>query len=352
LQNCLRLIKMKKKLLQHGFCVIRNEELGIRGWAKLNLMLCDHVYAIIDPTTTDKTEEILRTEFPEIEILYQDRHLGDSDYNKEGRTKSLIMHNNLTQFVTDRIQEGEWFATFAADERIALESIPQLLLDIEYAQKHCMGAVCHERLYDVLPIHESKIIRDPSSLYFVDTSKCEYEPNLFNYVLDFHNWTLRHGRIECKTPNWKKNPEPHSGYSERYNPLISEVPLWHFHRIKHNQINPTDWRDGLGGLEYLFKTYKGKLPIMPMRIPFDNWAIGLEYTPPKYLVHQQVYEANRKYQEIYLARERNKQELQRIKTEQEKNAIRLKNKEDRDRYIALGKYYQEHFDKEGNEVDV
>ena len=136
-------VRRMKKPLKYGFCVIRNEESCIRGWAKQNLLLCEHVVALLDPETTDKTEEILKTEFPQIEIIYQDRTLGDSDYGKEGKNKSLIHHNNLNKFVRERIQEGEWFMTTAADERFSKESIPTLLKDIEYAKLHDNGAIAH-----------------------------------------------------------------------------------------------------------------------------------------------------------------------------------------------------------------
>ena len=335
------------KPIKYGFCVIRNEESCIRGWAKQNLLLCEKVVAIIDPETTDKTEEILKTEFPEIEIIYQDRMLGDSDYGNAGSNHSLIMHNNLTKFVTERIQEGEWFMTTAADERFALESIPTLIKDIKYAKAHEMGAVCHERLYDVIPVNADQIKREPWSCYFITDVDKPKEPNLFNYVIDFADIVLRHGRIECKTPNWRKNPEPHSGYSERYNPLITHVPLWHFHRIKHHQITESDWRDGLGGLNDLLKKYNNTLPVMQMRIPFDDWTQGLEYSNKD--IDKAVYEANHTYKDQYMKVERYKQTHKPTIDVQVEKMKMLKWMQEKDRVIWLDEYYTTH-DYLGNEI--
>ena len=53
--------------------------------AKESLFFCEKVVCIIDPETTDKTESILRKEFPQIIIEYQDRSLGDSDDGHQGK---------------------------------------------------------------------------------------------------------------------------------------------------------------------------------------------------------------------------------------------------------------------------
>jgi hypothetical protein len=336
------------KPIKQGFGTIRNEEKCIRGWAKLMLLFCDKVTALIDPQTSDNTEKILKTEFPEIICEYQDRRLGDSDYGKEGKMKSLIMHNNHTKFVHERLEENEWFMTIAADERYSLESISALQDDLRYAQKHHFGAIASERLYEPLPLEASQIIRNANSTYAFDISVESFpQPNLFHYVVDYHDYCLRHVRIEQKTPNWEHKPGPHQGYSERCNTLVSAVPLWHFHRLKFECLNATDWRDFWHRLDEFKKKYRNKIPIMPMRLPFDDWTKGIEYTP-KYedLIAQTNFAYRQSYLERVLTIVRNQKEL----IQKEQNKIRLKNREDRERYIALGKYYQEHFDKDGNEL--
>lgn len=90
------------KPLKYGFCSIWNEEKCIRGWAKQLLALCEHVTAIVDPNTTDHTVNILKSEFPEVEILWQDRTLGDTDYTQI--QKLQILRSQLQILKKNRIE--------------------------------------------------------------------------------------------------------------------------------------------------------------------------------------------------------------------------------------------------------
>lgn len=262
-----------KKALKKGFMTLRNEEMAVRGWAKTMLVFCDKVVAMIDPTTMDQTESILKSEFPEIEIQYQDRNLGDSDYEHQGPHKSFIMHNNQTKFVQEQIEDDEWFMFLGGDERIAFQDIPILLDDLKYAKKNGFECICHSRIHEPIPIHEEnlKILKTSSvlqNLQVPSTSDVIYT----HYASEFLRNILRHSRIQKKTPNWTKCPQPHSGYLGNYSPLVTYVPLWHFKRIRKEYLNSTCWSD-------VYKSYiHDNTPIMPIRVPFDDWRYGLEWT--------------------------------------------------------------------------
>jgi len=263
------------KPIKYGFCTIWNEERCIRGWAKQLLALCERVTAIVDPNTTDKTVDILKTEFPAVEILWQDRSLGDTDYTHQGEKGEFIMHRNQTKFVHDNIKEGEWFIDMAADERFSNASVPILISDLKYAQKHNYGAVCHTQTYCPLPLHESQIVEENGITYAKDIEK-EIEPNMFHYIIDLRDFILRHCKLEQKNPYWEHRPLAHKGYSGRTNLLFTQVPIWHFHRLKYGHLKATSWSDRMGGLGDLLKKYNGNIPILPIRMDFADWTASFE----------------------------------------------------------------------------
>jgi hypothetical protein len=261
------------KPLKHGFMTLRNEASCIHGWAKTMQIFCDKITALIDPTSTDKTEAILKSDYPNIDIQYQDRSLGDSDYSTRGEDGSFIMHNNQTAFVQKQIEDEAWFMILAGDERFALEDIPALMYEIEYSKKHGFGCICHNTVYEPIPITAKNIITETKlSCKYTESKNMAEDPVLFHYAPDFHKTCFRQARIQQKTPFWTHNAGPHSGYLGQYTPLITHVPLWHFKRLKFNTLQQTCWSDKIG------KYLKENTQLIPLRIPFDNWQDGLEYT--------------------------------------------------------------------------
>lgn len=287
------------KPLQHGFMTLRNEASCIRGWAKTMDLFCEKITALIDPTSTDKTETILKAEFPAIDIQYQDRSLGDSDYSTQGENKSFIMHNNQTAFVQKQIEDDAWFMILAGDERYALEDIQALMYEIQYCKKHGFGCICHNTVYEPLPLTEKNIQYQKLSYKY---HECKNKPDdqiVVHYTPDFHKTCFRQARIQQKTPFWTHNGGPHSGYLGQYTPLITHVPLWHFKRLKFNTLKQTCWSDKIAS--YL----KENAELIPLRIPFNNWQEGLEYTPSTWYpsinpINQTFWDQSRKADEFEL----------------------------------------------------
>lgn len=261
------------KLIPIGLCTIRNEAQGIEGWAKMMLHFCDRVVALIDPHTSDNTEQILREKFPTVEIVFQDRSLGDSDDDTEGETHKTIMHANKSKWVQENIEDETWFMEMAADERFFPNYWEQLEQEIRFAQTHKFDAIIHRSLIEPIPVDTNQLLFKGGQWQLDINIPFVHNDYPLRYCIDWgFMYTLRHSRFQLKHFNWQQNDQPHHGFkNSAFNPLVSLAPIYHFHRVKYNQIMPNSWRDNLGAMNAVIKKYNAKVPIVPYCLPCYDW---------------------------------------------------------------------------------
>lgn len=258
----------KPKVVEIGFGTLRNEEIDCIGWAKTLQYFCKRVVALVDPDTIDKTIDILKEKCPWVEIQFQDRRLGDSDENTQGSEESLIMHNNHNKFIRENIEKDSWFLLLSGDERFNPFTFNQLSLEVLYAQKNDYECVYHERVIEPINCYESQLS------YF--DGKWFMDPYIEKRGRFFEmKFAIEHGNVQqarfMRNTNFIHNSGPHQGYNERFNLLMSNATnLFHFHRIKYNNVLPTSWRDKKGAISRTLEINGNKLPLIPMWIPFSN----------------------------------------------------------------------------------
>ncbi len=232
---------MRKKLINVGIITVRNEAEDIRGWAKEMLYFCKKVICVIDPETTDFTEQILRNEFPQIIIEYQDRSLGDSDEDHQGRDRKLICHANFEKYLKKYVSVGEWFMEMAPDERLDPNEFKLIETDLKYAIDHDYEGLVFPNYY---------------------TFKNDLE-TIIDWYAHFLYGQLNQSKFRVLKENYSKGLKPHSssiGFPEkRYDTLAG---FYHFCWVKDTRPPFGGWRDIQ---EYnTFKTKKHKCP-------FKDW---------------------------------------------------------------------------------
>lgn len=237
------------KAVDLGFATIRNEAPIIRGWAKTMLYFCERVVALVDPVTDDGTVKILREEFPAIEIVWQDRSLGDSDDDIIGPEKRLIMHENIDRFTKDNIRDGDWVLCLSADERYHPAHFHVLEKELRWAKKNDNDALSHSRMYEY----------NGDTDHYTDYETC-----------------LRIAQKHFMRPDmsvWNVKSETHEGNDWKpVNPLESSVPFHHYsfvlpHKPKHG------WRYEQNCTAYeLLRERYGKIPVREYKGPkIDDW---------------------------------------------------------------------------------
>lgn len=245
---------IESKPIDIGLQCIWNEAPIIRGWAKTMLYFCKKVYALLDPNTNDGTEKILRKEFPEIEIIYQDLSLGDSnDYIGKGKEGKMTTHMNVNYYLPKLAKEGQWILYLAADERFRPEHWKRLADEIQYAKKMNRKGLVHYKFYE----------------FYFNNKTCA---NLINS--DGRSYANKVRFIQYDK-RWKHIAGSHTGREWRPDNadlLESIVPLYHYGRILPHKpafnwryfVETADWIR-FGGPEGKFpmKEYEGE--------PFDNW---------------------------------------------------------------------------------
>jgi hypothetical protein len=262
------------KVIKVALCTVRNEEKTIYGWLKMLSVFADRIVILFDPETNDNTERVIadfKKEYPNIQIdfEYQDRMLGDSDNKIAGKTHNTIMHVNKTKWVNEHINENDWFIDMGCDERFSPSDIEELIKEVEFAKTHGLDAVLHRTMYEPIPANITQLCSKNSQI-FVDTEMPYNGVNEigYNYSIDWQG--IHHIRFQRKGKKWIQNANPHSSFQgQGLNPLYSNVPLWHFHRIKYNSQVATSWRDEKGSIGRLIKNYRGKLPVLPVLCDFD-----------------------------------------------------------------------------------
>lgn len=226
-----------------GFHNALDEEEVVRGWAKLLLFFSKEVYILIDPDTTDNTEKILRDEFPQIHIRFQDLNLGDSNYYHQGPKKHLRMHMNSTHFVNNEIKDGQWIFYFAADERFHPDDLIKINKTIKIAQENNLDGVMIRKMKEFLT--ETECV-ELSKYFTVTQSKFFKKP----------------------TQKWIHNPKPHSGMSwfpSRKKRKDLFVPLYHYPQYKNKQKLWDNWV--YKGYNTTFKRLQKKFGIIPLHTP-------------------------------------------------------------------------------------
>ena len=212
-----------KKLIDVGIQAIRNEAEDIRGWAKTMLFFCKKVYAIIDPDSTDATESILKTEFPEINILYQDKSLGDSDDGHQGEKGELSCHYAVEYWVNKLVKKNQWFLWLSPDERISPLDWDIVYHHIYAAQKQNYDSLWFTHLVQYYPDEQHEI--DFSSIMSPEQN------NIF--------------RFQKRFEYWGKNKPAHSGLGSgvprfRYK---CDIPFFHYNWVKTTRKAFGLWRD-------------------------------------------------------------------------------------------------------------
>lgn len=213
---------MNEKLIDLGLICMRNEAEDIRGWAKESLFFCRKVIAIIDPETSDDTEKILRSEFPQIFVQYQDRELGDSDDGIKGPKKQMRHHLNYTKGLQEHAIPGDWIMEMAPDERLVPSEFDMILEDIKYMQLNG---------YDGLVFPN----------YFTPIGD-------LNHVIDWYShylWgDLKQVKFWKYKEQYEKGAPPHSNQTGFCNKLYdTDAGFYHFCYVKDTRIPFSNWRD-------------------------------------------------------------------------------------------------------------
>jgi len=229
---------MRKRLINVGLIAVRNEAEDIRGWAKTMLYFCKKVVCVIDPGSSDNTEEILRTEFPQIIIEYQDRSLGDSDDGHMGKKRKLICHANYDKFLKQYVNVGEWHMEMAPDERFDPKEFALIEKDLKYAMENGHNGLIFPNYY---------------------TFKENYE-TIIDWYSHFIYGSIRQMRFKILLPEFSKGLNPHSssdGFPENYHDTLAG--FYHFCWMKETRPPFAGWRDEIKYNN--FKTLKYKNPI-------------------------------------------------------------------------------------------
>ena len=269
---------MTNKLVRIGVATIRNESIDVIGWAKMLNCFCDRIVGLYDTETNDDTLQKIKDNVPYVEIKEQDRSLGDSDENTQGELGNLIMHANKTKFIQEEIDDGEWFIEMSCDERFHPQDWNKLEIGVKYAQEHGFDALAHSVMYEPVKVSSNQLLFDKR--YYLDSHK-PYLPDRDIYGHCFSiDWNLqfRHSRFQEKSPHWEQNSQPHHSFQgAKFNPLVSTVPIWHYHRVKAG-ILPASWRDAKGSITRLLKKYNGLAPLIPLHTPFIDWENLTSFT--------------------------------------------------------------------------
>lgn len=228
------------KPVEVGLCSIRNEEEDIRGWAKTMLFFCKEVFALVDPNTTDNTLKILKSEFPDVKVILQDRSLGDSDNDIKGPEEKLIMHGNLNKFISEEIDTSEWYLLFGADERFNPVEFPKIVEELAFARS---------KIYD--------------ALYWTNHNMHQFYPDDQHALLiNPPDFRLRQFKFMKKKKHFYHNLKPHHGLKNPVQPQLSETQWFHYCFVKNSRKPFTYWRD-----QKRLKFF----PTYPILNPIPDW---------------------------------------------------------------------------------
>ncbi len=260
-----------KKPVRVGFTCVRNEEKSIAGWIKQADYFCEEVYVIIDPDTTDKTLDIIHDLPYNVNILYQDKSLGDSDDGGLGPRRMLTMHMEQNKFVEKYIKMDEWFLSIDCDERFHPHDYYRIIRELKLAQLHGFDTLQHRRLIEPCNIDLGQLKIIQNQFYYDPKSEKNGKRAEGMFIINWPN-ASRPSRFQKRTKHWFHNPEPHGGYYGRLYPFVSMFGLYHFHRMKYEQILPISERDGLSSMTHMLREYDGMIPLLPCHYQMADWS--------------------------------------------------------------------------------
>lgn len=259
-----------KKTVKIGIASIRNEEQTITGWAKQMDYFCEEIHVIVDPDTSDKTLEII-DELPyNIIVSYQDKSLGDSDDSVLGPKHELTMHIEVTNFVRKYIPVGEWFLSMGADERFHPHDYYRIHNEVEFAKLHEFDSLTHRRLLEPCDIDLGQLKYISGQFYYDPDAEKNGKHAESMFTIKWPDIS-RPMRFHKRTLHWKHYAKPHSGYSGLLYPFYSAFPIWHFHKLKYQEILPTSERDKLSFIYILMDNNNGMIPLIPLTHQISDW---------------------------------------------------------------------------------
>ncbi|MHA1277122.1 MAG: hypothetical protein ACTSQ8_08045 [Candidatus Helarchaeota archaeon] len=232
----------EKRPIDIGIGVLLNEEEDVRGWAKTMLHFCNKVYALLDPKTEDNTYKILRYEFPNIEIIFQNWALGDSNNYIKGPKEILVNHKMLEWAINHLVKKGEFFMLLAADERFDPVEFPGIEYEIHLMKVDGYNGINFAKhMITYAP-------RDP--VHYI------------NFYSRFSKDSLFQCRFQRKVKDWVLDGK--SGRSMNYNlPLIdSKFRFYHYCWLKRTREPYSYWRD---------RKEFADLPLSFHRNPLKEW---------------------------------------------------------------------------------
>ena len=260
-----------KKTVKIGLACIRNEEQAITGWVKQMEYFCEEIHALVDPDTNDKTLEIIESLPYDITVSFQDKSLGDSDDGGLGPKQELSMHIAENNFVKKYIKVGEWFLTMAADERFHPHDYYRIHNEVEFAKLHNFDSLTHRRLLEPLNIDKGQLKYFANNYFYDPNAKKTGEIIESMFAVKWPDIS-RPMRFHRRTQHWAHNLKPHGGYGGTLYPCYSAFPLWHFHKLKYNEIMPTSERDGVSMfVANLLENNADMIPLVPITHQMSDW---------------------------------------------------------------------------------
>lgn len=269
-----------KKPIRVGFACVRNEEKCIEGWIKQADYFCEEVYVIIDPDTSDKTLDIIHQLPYSVNILYQDKSLGDSDDSGIGPRRMLTMHMEQNNFVDKYIKMDEWFLSIDCDERFHPHDYYRIIKELKIAKLHGFDLLRHRRLIEPCDVDLGQIKMTDSRFFYNPKLKKNGKVAKGMFMVDWPDFS-RPARFQKRTQHWFHHPDPHGGFYGRLYPFISMFPLYHFHKLKYNQILPTSDRDSMSSARFLLRDNDGMIPLLPFHHQMDDWSDLINLTVGK-----------------------------------------------------------------------
>lgn len=254
---------MKREIPVIGYAPLLDEADYLEGWVKNIRVFCDEVYALYDPRSQDNSLEILErfveeykdTDCP-VHIWEQDPNLGDSYRGKMGPKKELSYRHNVNKFIQEVIPMDAWSMWLAGDERLNPHEIDEYEEILIYADFVGFTGVVF-KLYDCFP----------------DIN------HYANYDLIYGKDGLRHRKLVKRTPYYKYNLTPHSGYMGGQIWICSDLQFFHFGHLK-GDVYLNWWRHG-NGLDML-EPISPEQRYIKFENPFKDWKRGILKNEPEH----------------------------------------------------------------------
>lgn len=247
---------MTKDVKVIGYAPLLDEADCLEGWIKNIRLYCEEIYCLYDPRSTDNTLNLLEgyvekykdSECP-VYIWVQDPNRGDSYRGHIGPKKEMCYRANVNVFLEEKVPMDSWSMWLAADERLnphELDRCNEFLLYADY-----MGL---------------------DSLVF-DIYDCFPDINHYANYYAIYKRGLWHRKMVRRTPQYKYNLTPHSGYFGGDKKLQTKLQFFHFGHIKKEDPYLNWWRHG-NGLDVLLRLPEDQR-FLEIDNPFKDWKRGI-----------------------------------------------------------------------------